>query len=586
MPSRPRVTLRLRAWQRHALQQWHACDQRDYLVVAAPGSGKTTFALACALSHLGDAPRRRVVVVAPTRHLTIQWAHAAARLGLQLDPAWSPRSGRLPPDVHGAVVTYQQVATAPAGIARAAPGAFVVCDEIHHAGSDRSWGEALAIAFSDAERRLSLSGTPFRSDATPIPFVRYEDDEAVPDFRYGYADALADGGVVRPVRFPRMEGHMEWRDGEGASWEATFADPLAQRRANQRLRTALSLEGEWLPTVLETADAKLRVVRRDHPGAAGLVIANDQDHARGVAALLRQRCGQEAVVAVSDDPAASRRIAEFADSDRPWLVAVRMVSEGVDIPRLRVGVFATTTTTELFFRQAVGRLVRWTPGLAEQTAWLYVPADPRLAAMADRIAEERRHRLTATGGDSACAEDDEPEHADEDADPQPGGGEAQAQLSLFTAVSAVALGEPADGADHPLTSASGAGQAPGASSPAPSEPTGAEDELTLLAPPAPAARRGADVPGWAAGDDAAAGSNGEVSPEVGDTGPLSVAEHKRQLRVANTDRAKLIAARSGLAHAQVNRELNRRARITAVADATAQQLTDRLAAADAWLTRL
>lgn len=587
MSSRPRMTVRLRAWQRHALEDWQASGQRDYLAVATPGSGKTTFALTCALSHLSHAPHRRVIVVAPTRHLTGQWANAAARLGLQLEPEWSPRSGRLPADVHGAVVTYQQVATAPTGIARAAPGAFVVCDEIHHAGSDRSWGEALATAFDGAERRLALSGTPFRSDTAPIPFVRYEDDEAVPDFRYGYAEALADGGVVRPVRFPRVDGHMEWRDGDGASWEATFADPLARQRANQRLRTALSLEGDWLPAVLRSADAQLRAVRQHHPGAAGLVIASDQEHARGIATLLRQQCGQDAVVAVSDDPTASQRIAGFAGSDQPWLVAVRMVSEGVDIPRLRLGVFATTTTTELFFRQAVGRLVRWTPGLEEQTAWLYVPADPRLTAMADRIAEERRHRLRRTGDGDEPAPGDE--DADDDASPAgPATDDDQAQLSLFTAVSAVALGEPADGGGLGASTAVAHGEELSASGPTSAAPPG-DGELTLLAPPSPQAGRSDPAPAHEEpSGDAAGQPPGTPAPDERPGGAPSagVAQRKRELRAANTDRAKLIAARSGLAHAQVNRELNRRARIGSVGDATAEQLAERLTAADAWLQRL
>lgn len=581
--SRRHVTVRLRAWQRQALEAWQTADARDYLAVATPGSGKTTFALTCALSVLAEAPHRRVIVVAPTRHLTGQWAEAAARVGLQLDPSWSPRSGRLPLDVHGAVVTYQQVATAPTAIARAAPGAFVICDEIHHAGTDRSWGDALATAFDGAERRLALSGTPFRSDTTPIPFVRYEGDEAVPDFRYGYAEALADGGVVRPVRFPRMDGHMEWRDGDGSSWAATFTDPLARQRANQRLRTALSLDGDWLPAVLEAADAKLQAVRRDHPGAAGLVIASDQDHARGIAALLRERCGQPATVAVSDDPTASERIAAFAGSDAPWLVAVRMVSEGVDIPRLRVGVFATTTTTELFFRQAVGRLVRWTPGLGEQTAWLFVPDEPRLTEMADHIAEERRHQLVrreaASGEETDLWADP---HADEGPEEEPAELEEEgAQLSLFTPISAEALGEPADRGTSPSDSVAGPsdGLAP------PPEPDADTDlELTLLAPPSPEGRPG--TAHRAAGTAEADRADQTGAPAGASGGEPSVAHRKRELRRANTDRAQLIVARSGLAHAQVHRELNRRARVVSVADATAEQLATRLAAADAWLERL
>jgi superfamily II DNA or RNA helicase len=70
-----------------------------------------------------------------------------------------------------------------------------------------------------------------------------------------------------------------------------------------------------------------------------------------------------------------------------------MVSEGVDIPRLRVGVYASTVVTELFFRQAVGRFVRWTRGLASQKAYVYLPDDPRLRQHAFQIAEARRHVL-------------------------------------------------------------------------------------------------------------------------------------------------------------------------------------------------
>ena len=91
-------------------------------------------------------------------------------------------------------------------------------------------------------------------------------------------------------------------------------------------------------------------IRKTHAEAGGLVICIDADHAKAVAALLRQITHTEPTVALSEDRDSSDRIAAFRDSTDPWIVAVRMVSEGVDIPRLRVGVFATTTTTELFFR--------------------------------------------------------------------------------------------------------------------------------------------------------------------------------------------------------------------------------------------
>ena len=227
----------------------------------------------------------------------------------------------------------------------------------------------------------------------PSPSCATSSTRPVPDFEYGYGPALAERRVVRSIYFPRTNGHMEWSAPDGSVYAAGFDDALDAARANQRLRAALSLDGEWLPDVLGSAHARLSAVREHHPEAGGLVVATDQDHAHGIADLIRRRLGTTAVVATSDDPAASKKILDFTTSADPWLVAVRMVSEGVDIPRLRVGVFATTTTTELFFRQVVGRFVRWQPGIGRQSAHLFIPDDVRLRAAALEIAADRRHSL-------------------------------------------------------------------------------------------------------------------------------------------------------------------------------------------------
>ena len=339
--------VRLRPWQKRALDLLVASPNPDFLTVATPGAGKTTFALCAAVKDMAANNGRRLVVVAPTSHLKLQWAEAAARFGLHLEPRWSATNGRLPADIHGIVTTYQQVASNPEAIRPLAARSMVVLDEVHHAGDERAWGDAVRRAFEGAPRRLSLSGTPFRSDTRAIPFVNYVLDEARPDFEYGYGDALADGRVVRPVYFPRINGFMEWVAPDGSVAAAGFDDALDRTGSAQRLRTALSLEGEWLPTVLLQANERLGSIRKVQPDAGGLVIAADQDHAKGIADILRYRCGAKATVAVSDDPTSSSRIARFATGTDPWIVAVRMVSEGVDIPRLRVGVYATTTSTDL-----------------------------------------------------------------------------------------------------------------------------------------------------------------------------------------------------------------------------------------------
>ena len=211
-------SVHLRPWQKEALDRFHAVDRTDFLAVATPGAGKTTFALTAILQHLRHHPTRRVVIVVPTQQLKHQWAHAAGRLGLHLEPLWSAREGRLPADMHGVVLTYQQVAAQADPVRGLAHDAFVVFDELHHAGDERAWGDSVRLAFAGAARRLALSGTPFRSDTAAIPFVHYDDfGQAHADYEYSYGDALRDGRVVRPVYFPRTDGHMEWVAPDGSA---------------------------------------------------------------------------------------------------------------------------------------------------------------------------------------------------------------------------------------------------------------------------------------------------------------------------------------------------------------------------------
>jgi len=228
---------------------------------------------------------------------------------------------------------------------------------------------------------------------------------------------------------------MEWVGPDGSEYSCSFDDALDAARSGQRLRTALSLTGEWLPAVLDQAHEQLTAIRASQPHAGGLIIAIDHEHAKGIVELMRRRHGVTPTLVLSDDPTASARIEHFAEGSMPWIVAVRMVSEGVDIPRLRVGVFATNTATELFFRQAAGRLVRWTRGMRHQKAFFFIPDDPRLRTFAAQIAEQRRHSLRRRDDDDRSGPD--PETLDELSV-----GVQEEQLSLFSVISAVALGSP------------------------------------------------------------------------------------------------------------------------------------------------
>ena len=400
---------RLRAWQQAALDAYLAGRPRDFLTVATPGAGKTTYALRLAAELMDRRVVERVVVVAPTEHLKTQWAQAAARVGIPLDPEFSGARGGTSSDYLGIAVTYAGVAANPLLLRRRVEDrkTLVVLDEVHHAGDSLSWGESVREAFEPATRRLALTGTPFRSDVNPIPFVSYVPGadgvaRSAADTVYGYGDALRDH-VVRPVMFLAYSGRMRWRTRAGDEVSAVLGAEQAKDVTQQAWRTALDPQGEWIPQVLRAADRRLTEVRKHVPDAGGLVIASDQAKARAYARQLEMLTGRPPVVVLSDDPQAGRRISEFAESDDRWMVAVRMVSEGVDVPRLIVGVYATSTSTPLFFAQAVGRFVR--ARRRGETASIFLPSVPVLLRLAGELEEERDHVL-GRAADGTWTEED------------------------------------------------------------------------------------------------------------------------------------------------------------------------------------
>ena len=371
------------------MAQW---EEGSFLISAAPGAGKTHPALVFAAKELKEGRARKVAVICPTTPLTRQWAQAAARVGLHLLP---DAPGLRPPgDFQGVSLTYARVAMTAADYARSCgPGTLVIADEAHHLGEDLAWGEGFKVAFGKARRWLLLSGTPFRSDQSAIPGVRYDGGVAVPDVSYSYADAVRDG-VCRSVAFVPYDGTLQWQSGDDVI-ETSFGDVLTSREAGRRYRTAISTElPDGLPRILRAAHAKLLEIREGgHRDAGGLVVTADSEHARAVAKALKEITGATPTVVLHTEAQAHRKLDAFRRSRDPWIVAVNMVSEGVDIPRLRVGVYATVAKTPLIFRQIVGRFVRVVPGRPVELSHVFLPADTTLRAMAADVATELRHVL-------------------------------------------------------------------------------------------------------------------------------------------------------------------------------------------------
>jgi superfamily II DNA or RNA helicase len=506
----------LRTWQQRALEAMAGWSSGPFLISAAPGAGKTRPALEFARRELAADAVDAVVIACPTAPLTRQWARAAHGLGLDLAPdAASPRP---PHGFRGVSVTYARIAKAPARWRRAlGPRTLVVADEAHHLGEELAWGEGFATAFGAAPRWLLLSGTPFRSDATPIPGVRYDREGlAVPDVTYEYSAAVRDG-VCRSVCFVAYDGSLSWRSGDDVI-ESSFETVLSKREASRRYRTAISTElPDGLPRILREADAKLRELRAaGHRDAAGLVIAADSAHARRLAALLREATGRVPVVVLHAEARAASKLADFRNSTDPWIVAVNMVSEGVDIPRLRVGVYATAAKTPLIFRQIVGRFVRTLPGRPAEPSWLYLPADPVLRDHAESVEQELRHALGRDHGDVDEPEFDRPDRRE-------------------TELSEGLMFEPLSADVAP--------------------------QMTLFGPPAPASMRPV-VPRPAVAEP-------DFEPQPAE---LPAFERRALLRSRRKELVAEVTRRDGTSHREVNAWVNRRIGIARVDDATLAQL--------------
>lgn len=388
----------LRAWQAEAIRKYIDLGYpKDFTVTATPGAGKTNFALNLAKLLFAKKMIDRLVIVVPTDHLRTQWAEAAARLGISLDPTLG-NDKTLKPHFQGYISTYAQISLNPLLHERRTERprqTLVVFDEIHHAGDGLTWGVGIRNAFEAAHKRLSLTGTPFRtSPAEKIPFIKYEDDgdflKSSSDYAYGYNDALSEG-VVRPVMFAAYTGVAKWVDNAGEA-VASLGDEDTKEREAAAWKTILKPNGKWVPHVLAAAISRLEEIRASGvPDAGLLVLASDQESAKAYAAVIKQLTGVAPAVALSEDPKASKKITDFNQGNGKYLVAVRMVSEGVDVPRLAVLVWLTSYRTPLFFAQAVGRVVR--ARKPNETATVFLPAVRPLLELAADLEKQRGHSV-------------------------------------------------------------------------------------------------------------------------------------------------------------------------------------------------
>lgn len=376
------------AWQNQAITDFYKSSD-DFLVTATPGAGKTLMAMKAAAILHNEGIIDRIIVVVPNSEVKKQWRKTAANLGLDITADFKNENGRLPDDVHGVVATYAQVANGKLiwrKLSSKPNRSLVIFDEIHHCQDEdnSSWGPSIRDAFDQVIRRLLLSGTPFRTDGNPIPFVKYDDSgRAISDGGISYKRAIIES-VVRPVRFPIMDGEGNYL--RGTSFISATASTVDKNEQAALMRTLYQEHESWMTSLMTDADNELTRMRDEKPNAAGLIVASDIQKAEAYKLMIEQITGQKASVVHSKDETSNSTIEKFRTSTQRWIVAVDMISEGVDIPRLSIIVYASNKTTDMWFRQIVGRSVRRDNDML--TATVYIGAFPDLVKLAKNIEDE------------------------------------------------------------------------------------------------------------------------------------------------------------------------------------------------------
>ena len=391
----------LRDWQREAIEKFirhqkvemmrDPTQREAFLINAFPGSGKTWVQLLSAVFMRRQGFADFFIAVVPSDKLRTDFTREAKKFGLILHG--KPNLKVNLETMDGIVLTYGQLTALNVATLQLwcqTRKVMVSADEIHHLGENKSWGDGFRDAFADTKLRLMTTGTPFRSDNTPIPWTEHRvrgdklDLGGPGAYSYGYAKALEAGDIVREVEFHCWDGTVSWQDKDGQQFTHAIAEdlgaaykelPTDEVRAieSARRRHCLNPEFSYSRDQLTAAHAELMRIRKRHPWAGGLIVCEHRKHADDVAELVRQITGTEPVV-VHGEADDYRSKLEAFQVDRtpartPWLISVQMVTEGVDIKHLRVCVYLTRKKAPLFWTQVLGRILRWEPGAGEdQTA--------------------------------------------------------------------------------------------------------------------------------------------------------------------------------------------------------------------------
>ena len=381
-------TIKLRPWQSEAINKclnWFLLEnKKKFLINAAPGAGKTICASVIAKELLEKKKIDRVIVIAPRNEVVKQWAEEYEFVTEKFMMKVTGSDEDIINNDTDICLTWASVSSLidEFKILSKKYKTLVICDEHHHAAVNAVWGKGADSAFDQTLYSVILTGTPIRSDGEEPVWFAYNEEgkiehpsEGTFNLTYGEAVNL---GYCRPITFHRHEGKFEVQVDDNEFVKVSGIDEI---KINKKLKSIKGIKealnfyklvctprflgnnttpdlNSYQSTMIKYGIEKLQEAKNRLHNAGGLVIAPNIFVAEHMSKLLETITGEKPILVHSELVNSENKIASFRNSKKDWIVSVAMISEGVDIKRLRVLLYLPNSQTELSFRQAMGRIVR------------------------------------------------------------------------------------------------------------------------------------------------------------------------------------------------------------------------------------
>jgi superfamily II DNA or RNA helicase len=381
--------MKLRDWQNACIERAYnkyVSGEKHFLTLATPGAGKTIKASALAKRLLRDDMIDLAFCFSPSSVVSKDFSET---LQLIVKERFDGLLGS-----KGQSLTYQSMQHLNDEFWDLFNKyrVFVIFDEIHHCSGTNlknanCWGEQIISNIQDkATYTLALTGTPWRSDTSPIVLSRYSDvsKKIECDYVYGLSEAIEDNVCRIPQVVIIDNDKISITEKNETRSFASFKDLLSQSVFPYQ---EIIKNDRVMVHLIGLANQKLSSIRQVNPNAAGLVVASSVQHAQEIALLMYATFGEQALIVTYCEDEPTKLIQEFRNGNTKWVVSVGMISEGTNIPRLQVCCHLTNIKTEMHYRQILGRILRMTDSV-NQEAVLFMPAEPKLIDYAYRVVED------------------------------------------------------------------------------------------------------------------------------------------------------------------------------------------------------